>query len=98
MSYKSQFFPPSSTCEAPLRQPIGHLWGSAPASSSGANVQDMDMNMKVLRSWLVYDSDLQTGLAPRRVTWNMVLGLALATAVSASIWAGVGLMIASLWK
>ena len=89
MSYKSQFFPPSSTCETPLRRPIGRSWGSSPVNL---------LDTKFLRSWLVYDSDIQTGLAPRRINWNMVLGLALATAVSAGFWAGVGLMIARVWK
>jgi hypothetical protein len=53
---------------------------------------------KFFRSWLVYDSVIQTNLEPRRLNWHMVLGLALATAVSASIWAGIGLMIARIWK
>ena len=89
MSYKSQLFSLSSTCETPLRRPISQTWGSSPA-----NLQDM----KFLRSWLVYDSDIQTNMVPGRVRWNMALGLVLATAVSAGIWAGIALMIARVWK
>jgi hypothetical protein len=94
MSYKSQLFPLSSTWEKPLRRPIGKLWGSSPASLRDVNLRDM----KLLRSWLVYDSDIQIGLAPRGVNWHMVLGLTLAGIVSAGIWAGVGLMLARLLK
>jgi hypothetical protein len=88
MSYKSQLFR-SSICGTPLRMSIGHSWGSSPA-----NLQDI----KFLRSWLVYDSDIQSGSVRGCVNWGMVLGLALATAVSVSIWAGLGLMIARAWK
>jgi hypothetical protein len=95
MSYKSQIFPLSSTRETPLRRLISHSWGSSPANLRDMNLQDM----KFLRSWLVYDSEIQTGRAPGRVNWSMVLGLALAMAVSATFWAGVGMMmIARLGK
>jgi hypothetical protein len=89
MSYKSQMFPSSSTCETPLRRMIGQPWGSSPAES-----QDMSF----LRSWLVYDSEIQANLAPSRNIWNIVLGLGVAIAASACIWAGIGLMIARIWK
>jgi hypothetical protein len=85
MSYKSQMFASSSTCEIPLRRMIGQPWGSSPAESQ---------NMKFLRSWLVYDSEIQASLAPRPT----VLGLGVAIAASACLWAGVGLMIARIWK
>ena len=53
---------------------------------------------KFFRSWLVYDSDLEATRTRGRVNWNMVLGVALATGISACFWAGVGLMIAWVWK
>jgi len=89
MNYKSRLFRLSSICESPLRRPISHSWGSPPANLGDMNLQDM----KFLRSWLVYDSDIQTGRAPGRVKWSMVMGLALAMAVSATFWAGVGMMM-----
>jgi hypothetical protein len=89
MSYKSQLFPLSSTCETPLRQRISQAWGSSPS-----NLEDT----RFLRSWLVYDSELETGRTRGRVNWNMVLGLVLAATVSAGFWTGVGLMIARVWK
>jgi hypothetical protein len=89
MSYKSQMFPSSSTCETPWRRMIGQSWGASPAES-----QDMTF----LRSWLVYDSEIQVNPAPSRTTWNVVLGLGVAIAASACFWVGVGLMIARIWK
>jgi hypothetical protein len=89
MSYKSQLVPLSSTCERPLRQRSSQAWGSSPLS-----LQDI----KFLRSWFVYDSELENNRTHGRVNWNMVLGLVLATGVSAGFWTGVGLVIAWAWK
>ena len=89
MSYKSQLFPLSSTRETPLRQRINQVWGSSPS-----NLRDI----KFLRSWLVYDSELENSRTHGRVNWNMVLGVFLATGVSAGFWTGVGLMIAHAWR
>ena len=85
MNYRLQLSPISSTHDSmPLRQ----RW-SVPA----ANWEDA----KFFRSWLVYDSGLEPNRTPG-ITWNSVLGLALAIAVSACFWAGIGLMIARAWK
>jgi len=46
---------------------------------------------------MVYDSDLE-GQNTHGIRWNMILGLALAVIVSATIWLGVGLMIERAWK
>ena len=89
MNYKSQMLPSSSARETRLRRMIGQPWGSSPADS-----QDMTF----LRSWLVYDSEIQVNPAPSRNTWNVVLGLGVAIAASACFWVGVGLMIARIWK
>jgi len=85
MSYKSHLFP-SSGCETPIS--IGPSWGS-----SSANLQDV----KLVNPWIDYDSRVRPGLA-RRIKWNTVLGLAFATTVSASIWTGIVVMIARIWK
>jgi hypothetical protein len=87
MSYKSQLFPLSSTREKPLRQRTSRARGSS-------HSQDM----KFLRSWLVHDSDLEANRTHGRVNRNVLLGLVLATAVSAGFWTGVGLMVAHVWK
>jgi hypothetical protein len=56
------------------------------------------LDMKFLRSWFVYDSEIQSGLAASATKRNRFLGLALLVGISASFWAGVGLMIARVWK
>ena len=89
MSHKSKLSPLSRTRETPLRRPVSHSW-----RSSSLNLRDM----KFLRSWLVYDSEIRTGLDRGRVNWNLVSGVALAIGVSAGFWAGVGLMVAHIWR
>jgi hypothetical protein len=84
MSNKSQLFLTTSR----ERVSIGHSWGYSPA-----NLQDI----KLLSPGLDYDSNVRPGLA-HSLKWNKVLGLALATAVSASIWTGVVVAIARIWK
>jgi hypothetical protein len=88
MGHKSRLFPSSSVSEAPLQERIGHSWGSAPT-----NLRDM----KFFRSWLVYDSEIQTGVA-RGVNWSVVAGLVLAFGVSAGFWIGLVLMIVRFWR
>jgi hypothetical protein len=84
MAYRSQLFLSSSY----QRMSIGPSWGS-----STANLQDLQLS-----SWLGYDSSVRPGLAPGRVKWNTVLGLGLATAVSASIWAGIVMAVERIWN
>ena len=87
MSHKSQLFP-SSGYETPTGRIIGRPWEPAPA-----NVREI----RVLQPWIDYDFKVRPGLA-RCVKWNSVLGLALATVVSVSIWAGIALAIARIWR
>jgi hypothetical protein len=89
MSYKSELNPLSGTCDPPLHLAIQGSWGYAPADSQ---------DMKFLRSWLVYDSEIQPGLAANRTKFNRFLGLALLVGISASFWAGIGLVIVRLWN
>ena len=93
MCYKSRSFSRSSISETPLRWRIDS-WGYSCANPPDADLEDM----KFLRSWLVYDSDIQIGLARGRLDWNVIAGIALAAGISASVWAGVGLIIARAWK
>jgi hypothetical protein len=88
MSYKSQLSQ-SGSCE---RMQIGPSWGMSSANLP-ANLQDI----KLVSPWFDYDARVRPGLA-RRVKWNTVLGLGLATAVSASIWTGIVLAVARIWK
>jgi len=54
--------------------------------------------MTLLRTEPVRDSMVEPGFTPRRINWGAVLGLTLATAVSAGIWTGILLLIARIWK
>jgi hypothetical protein len=93
MSYKSQLFVVSGSRETPFRWTIHHSPESAPA-----DLPDFLGDMEFLHSWSVYDSKVRPGLELPRVNWNAVLGLTLATVVSAGVWAGVGLMIVHIWR
>jgi hypothetical protein len=50
-------------------------------------------DMKVFRSWLVYDSDVDPDRS-RGIDWNAVMGLAVAVTVSATFWTGLGFTLA----
>ena len=67
-----------------FRIAVSGPWNSPPP----ADLQDAQL----LRSWLVYDSELE-GQEPR-VRWNTVWGLTVAFGISAAFWTGVGLLIA----
>ena len=85
MNYKSQPYL-SSNCERISIQPS---WGY-----STVDLQDV----KLLNPWIDYDSTVRPGLTSHRIRWNTVLGIGLATAVSASIWTGLVLAVVRVWK
>jgi hypothetical protein len=88
MNYKLQPFPISRTRESRVPLPLAEPW-RAPVKASDA---------KLFRLRLVYHSDLETIRSHTRINWGTVLGLALATGVSACFWTGVGLVIAHMWR
>jgi len=55
-------------------------------------------DIKFLRSWLTYDSDLESNRPAGKVNWTAAFGMLLAMAVSVGFWAGLGLLIAQLRK
>jgi hypothetical protein len=83
MKYKFQLSPTSSTRE-PLRMPIRHKAVTPPVDWDDA---------KFLRSWLIYDSDLEATRTHGRLNWNMIAGLAVTAVVSAAGWAGIALLV-----
>jgi hypothetical protein len=89
MSSKIRLFPQSSTEEISWQLPIQGSWGSVCAESR---------DVQFLRSWLVYDSNILTDIAPRPLDWNKLLGLAISAIVSVGIWVAVGMAFARLWK
>ena len=88
MNYKLQPSPMSRTRGSRVLLPLSETWG-APAKSNDA---------KFFRLRLFYHSDLEAIRFRSRINWSMMLGLALATAVSICFWASVGLMIAHIWR
>ncbi len=45
-----------------------------------------------------YESNVRPGLELPNINWYAVLGLTLATVVSAGVWLGLGWMVAYIWK
>ena len=88
MSYKLQLFPLSST-EAILKRLPAKIAGEMPA-----NVEDA----RFLRSWLVYDSEIQRNRTTGRSNRSIALGLTVAICLSAFFWTGIGLMLARMWR
>ena len=86
MNYRMQLSPISGT-----RQMVADVRRSEAPDSRPDDT-------KFVRSWLVYDSDLDLNRTQGRMNWNMVLGVALAAAVSAGVWIGAGLILERLWK
>jgi hypothetical protein len=90
MNYKLQPYLSSSYERISLRP----SWGS-----STVDLHDV----KLLNPWLDYDAlgydaNVRPGLTQRRIRWNTVFGIGLATLVSASIWTGIVLGVARIWK
>jgi len=89
MNYRMQLSPISG-----IRPPGANVYQSESPEIPPANLDDA----KFVRSWLVYDSDLDLDCPPGHVNWSMVVGLVVVAVVSASFWLGAGVMIARLWK
>jgi hypothetical protein len=88
MNYRMQLSPISGI------RPSTDVYGSQPPETPPANLDDA----KFVRSWLVYDSDLDVDCPPGHVNWSMVLGLVVAAVVSGGFWIVAGVMIARYWK
>jgi hypothetical protein len=86
MNYKLQMSPLSVTQSQSV---LGKGWDASPANWADA---------KFFRSWLVYDSDLESSRTRGRVNWNMVMGIALVVVVSAAFWTAAGWVMAHLIK
>ncbi|MGA8762894.1 MAG: hypothetical protein WB562_08530 [Candidatus Sulfotelmatobacter sp.] len=85
---KLQPSPLFNTRGMPLRQSIAP-WGAPPLSLE---------DTRFFRSWLVYDSDLETNRTRGRLNWNLIAGAALMMVVSAAGWAGIAWLVAQIWK
>jgi hypothetical protein len=88
MNYRLQLSPISGTRQTGVGVHPGKPSGTLPENPEDA---------RFFRSWLVYDSDLESG-TQACINWNTVLGITLAITVSVGFWVGAALMIARLWK
>ena len=79
---------PLATTGTRVKVPVSAPWNSSSPNSDS----------KFLRSWLVYDSQLDEDDVAGRPHWNMFLGWAAALCLSMSFWAGLGLLVARIWK
>jgi hypothetical protein len=86
MMNRLQLSPVSSTHDA---QPLSDWRSALPATWEDA---------RFFRSWLVYDPRVRPGLDLPRVNWYKLLGIMLVSAVSASFWAGIVMMVEHFWK
>ena len=59
---------------------------------------DNASDVHVLRSWYEYDSQAEQHSARGRFNWNALLGIVVVVAVSSAFWAGVGMLVARIWK
>jgi hypothetical protein len=89
MNFRMQLSPISG-----IHPPAADVCKSDSVETLAANLDDA----RFMRSWLIYDSDLDLDRPTGRVNWNMVLGLIVAAVVSASFWVGAGALIARFWK
>lgn len=85
----SQPFPQASTGPTVMRFGVPLPWSIPPAS-----LRDVHF----LRSWLEYDSQHNDGKIRRGLNWYPVVGMILTIGVSASVWTGIGLILARFWK
>jgi hypothetical protein len=86
MMSKLQLSPQSSTHDA---LPLSDWQSALPTSWEDA---------RFFRPERLYDSTVRPGLELPNINWYAVLGLTLATVVSAGVWLGLGLMVAHFWK
>jgi hypothetical protein len=87
MNYRLQLSPVFDVRESQIDLPFNER-----AEGHSKNWQDAEF----LRSWLVYDSDLQS--YRRGLNWNAILGLSLAVSVSVAAWTGIGVALSHLLK
>ncbi|MFY9743253.1 MAG: hypothetical protein WA252_02505 [Candidatus Sulfotelmatobacter sp.] len=86
MNYRVQVPPISSAHDLQILSP-----------QNEQTIEPMDSEeMKIFRSWAVYDNDLEQVFSPGR-SRESLLGLALAMGIGAGFWTAAGLLIARLW-
>jgi len=54
--------------------------------------------MRVMRSYIEYDSGMDDQKTPVRANWTMIWGIVVVAAVSVGFWAGVWVLVKHYWK
>jgi hypothetical protein len=73
----------------------------SPISVTHSGVQPSTLSRddaKFFRSWLVYDSDLETARSHGLLNWTMLASLAFIALVSLSGWFGIAVLVRSFLK
>ena len=90
MSYRVlQLSPQSSTRISRRKIAVRESW-------TGASTNVLDM--RLLPSWLEYDSEFDEDGEYDRSNWGTISGLALSVVLSASFWVGVAWIVGRFWK
>jgi hypothetical protein len=77
--------------------PVSHSLGRPAGFGTKRNSLRWE-NVKFFRSWLVYDSGLEESRSKGRINWNVVMGLCVMAAVSASGWYGISMLVRHLLR
>lgn len=93
MKYGSQFSPVSGTRDAHINLPSREIH-----EVLLPDCNDIKDDIKLFRSWMVYDSHLESRGKDCSVNWNGAFGLALTVTLSVIFWVGLGSLILRLWK
>jgi hypothetical protein len=83
--------------QSPRMSPSG-IFTRVKVQNRGNARIDNASDVHVLRSWYEYDSQAERRSARGRFNWNAVLGIVVVVAVSSAFWAGVGMLVARIWK
>jgi len=81
--------PQAGTRQATMRYGLQSPWSATKAAFP---------DIHFLRTWLEYDSKVDVARPRKGMNWYPLLGLLLVLGVSAGFWAGVGLVVARLFK
>jgi hypothetical protein len=83
--------------QSPRMSPSGIFTRIKVQNQGNARI-DSAGEVHLLHAWYEYDSQAERRTARGRFNWNAVLGIVVVVAVSSAFWAGVGMLVARIWK
>lgn len=84
MNQRVQFSPTTTSSKIQSSLTFAGRWGRPLADWE---------DVKFFRSWLVYDSDLESNRSRGRFNWNMLAGLTAMAAISVGGWSGIAFLV-----